>query len=76
MTSMRLPVISGSELLKIFHRHFGFYPLRQKGDHVTITNDRIFITVPLHRELDVGTLKSILEDAGITRGEFLRTYKK
>ncbi len=73
---MRLPVVSGNELLKILYKHFGFYPLRQKGDHVTITNDKIFITVPLHKELDIGTLKSILDDAGITREEFLGACRK
>ena len=75
MKNMKLPYISGSELLKILKR-FGFNPVRQRGSHVTITNGRIFITIPLHRELDIGTLKSILQDAGISREEFLKAYRK
>lgn len=69
---MKLPVISGFELLKILTKNFGFQPLRQKGSHVTLTNGAIFITIPLHPELDKGTLSSILKDAGISREELLK----
>ena len=72
----KLPQISGFELLKLLSKHFGFRILRQRGSHVTITNDKTFVTIPLHRELDIGTLKSILEDAGITREDFLKAYNK
>lgn len=74
--SSRLPRISGFELLKILSKNFGFRILRQRGSHVTITNDKAFITIPLHRELDMGTLKSVLDDAGISREEFLRDYNR
>lgn len=73
---MKLPVISGKEMLKILYKHFGFRPIRQKGDHVTITNDKSFVTVPLHKELDIGTLKAILDDCGISRKEFIKAYSK
>lgn len=69
---VRLPVISGYELIKMVTRYFGFRVLRQKGSHVTLTNDIVFITVPLHNELDKGTLNAILKDAGISREEFLK----
>ncbi|MHB2036543.1 MAG: type II toxin-antitoxin system HicA family toxin [Nitrososphaerales archaeon] len=39
--------------------------MRQKSSHVTLTNDICFITVPLHAELDRGTLIAILNDARI-----------
>ena len=68
---VRLPVISGQDLIKILTRRFGFRVLRQRGSHVTLTNDISFITVPLHRELDRGTLRAILKDARIPRDEFL-----
>ena len=72
MISMKLPVISGKEMIKILYKEFGFRPIRQRGTHVTITNDKAFVTVPLHGELDTGTLKGILDDCGITRDEFLK----
>lgn len=62
----RLKVLSGKDVLKIFGK-FGFFPARQKGSHVTVK--RIFrgenqtLTVPLHKELDKGTLKAIYRQA-------------
>jgi predicted RNA binding protein YcfA (HicA-like mRNA interferase family) len=56
----KLPIISGNELIKILTKHFRFRVLRQKGSHVTLTNDISFITIPLHPELDKGTLNAIL----------------
>jgi predicted RNA binding protein YcfA (HicA-like mRNA interferase family) len=67
----KLPVISGQKLVKILTKNFGFRVLRQKGSHVTLTNDVSFITVPLHPELDKGTLRSILNDARISRDDFV-----
>ncbi len=71
---MKLPVISGKNLIKILYKEFGFRPIRQRGDH--ITNDKYFVTVPLHNELDIGTLKSILDDCEISREIFLKAYRK
>jgi predicted RNA binding protein YcfA (HicA-like mRNA interferase family) len=66
----KLPVVSGRDLTKILTKHFGFRVLRQKGSHVTLTNDVSFITVPLHAELDRGTLRAILNDARIEKEVF------
>jgi predicted RNA binding protein YcfA (HicA-like mRNA interferase family) len=68
----KLPVVSGKKLIKILTKHFGFRVLRQRGSHVTMTNEVSFITVPMHPELDPGTLKAILNDAVISREEFLK----
>jgi predicted RNA binding protein YcfA (HicA-like mRNA interferase family) len=68
----KLPRISGNDLLRILTKHFRFKALRQKGSHITLTNDEVFITIPLHPELDTGTLNAILKDAEITRDEFLQ----
>jgi predicted RNA binding protein YcfA (HicA-like mRNA interferase family) len=68
----KLPRISGQDLVKVFTKHFGFRTLRQKGSHITLTNDSIFVTIPLHPELDTGTLNAILKDAEISRDEFMR----
>ena len=72
MKMPKLPVVSGQELIKILIKYFGFSVLRQKGSHVTLTNNISFITVPLHPELDKGTLNAILKDAKIKREEFIR----
>ncbi len=67
----KLPRISGAKVIKILTKFFGFRTLRQRGSHVTLTNDLFFLTVPLHSELDRGTLLAILRDAHISRDEFL-----
>jgi len=70
----KLPRISGAELIKILTKFFGFRTLRQRGSHITLTNDSIFLTVPLHSELDKGTLLAILKDAKISREDLLKYF--
>jgi predicted RNA binding protein YcfA (HicA-like mRNA interferase family) len=67
----KLPRISGVKVIKILSKFFGFRTLRQRGSHVTLTNDLVFLTVPIHSELDRGTLLAILRDARISRDDFL-----
>ncbi len=59
----KLRRISGENLLKILVKE-GFEVIRQKGSHVRLVkNDsdlRTFITIPLHKEIDRGTLKAII----------------
>lgn len=68
----KLPHISGKDLIRILTKYFGFRVLRQKGSHITLTDDKVFITIPLHPELDIGTLNAILKDSGISRDNFLK----
>ena len=67
--SPKLPVISGNELIRVLQK-FGYQIVRQKGSHVRLRNEsqpqRLPVTVPLHREIARGTLKSILADASIS----------
>jgi predicted RNA binding protein YcfA (HicA-like mRNA interferase family) len=72
--SPKLPVISGEDLIHVL-RKFGYEIARQKGSHVRLRNEadprRLPVTVPRHKELARGTLKSILADAGISTEELL-----
>ncbi len=72
--SPKLPVISGEDLVRALQK-FGYEIARQKGSHVRLRNKaeprRLPVTVPLHKELAPGTLKSILRDAGISAEELL-----
>lgn len=67
----RLSPIPGKKLVKILCNQFGYHVVRQKGSHATLTNDTIYITVPV-KEIRVGLLGVILRDCGITREEFLK----
>jgi len=49
----------------------GWHILRQHGSHVRLRHyeKRLFLTVPLHREIKRGTLSGILADAGMDTQE-------
>jgi predicted RNA binding protein YcfA (HicA-like mRNA interferase family) len=66
-----LPVISGYECIRALES-VGYRVLRQRGSHVRlVAGDRSPVTVPLHRELDRGTLRSILRVADLSVEELL-----
>ncbi len=65
-----LPVVSGEEAIAALE-HLGYRRDRQKGSHVRMKAEgRSPITVPLHRELKAGTLRSIIRTAGVSVEEF------
>jgi predicted RNA binding protein YcfA (HicA-like mRNA interferase family) len=68
----KLPQISGRECVKALTKA-GFYFVRQKGSHMYIRRDEPFaqVSIPDHKELDKGTLKGILRQAGVTVDEFI-----
>jgi len=57
--------LSGSAVVKALERR-GFTVARQTGSHVRLVKAGKRVTVPLHRSLAVGTLQSILHQAGLT----------
>ncbi len=66
-----LPVISGTDCVRALER-IGYSVVRQSGSHARLNHsDRQPVTVPLHRELDRGTLRSILRTAEISVEEFV-----
>ena len=67
---MKLPRdISGAEALRTLER-LGFSVIRQAGSHVRLARGDRRVTVPMHRNLVVGTLQSILRQAGVTLEDF------
>jgi len=70
---MKLPVLSGREVVKALSK-VGFYVKRRKGSHIILRCDKPFaqLTVPDHKELDRGTLRAIIRQAGLTVEEFLK----
>lgn len=68
----RLPVVSGSEVVKALTK-IGFFVDHQTGSHVIIRREgekARTITVPQHRELKKGTLGAIIRQSGLTVKEF------
>ena len=67
-----LPVMSGREVVRIFES-LGWEAVRQAGSHIIMTKDRELVTlsVPDHREVSKGTLRSLIRAAGLTVEEFI-----
>ena len=71
----KLPVVSGDELVKVLKK-LGYEIDRTHGSHIMLrAASRPPLTVPRHRELDRGTLRGILRDAGLSVDELLELLK-
>lgn len=64
---------SGREAIRILQR-LGFKQVRQRGSHVVLRKGSRGCVVPLHDELALGTLRSILRQAGVTVEEFNEAF--
>ena len=71
---VKLPRLSGKEVIKTLEK-VGFKQIRQRGSHVFMvketSQDKIPLVVPLHNEIDKGTLVEIIRQSKMTRDEFL-----
>ena len=71
---MKLPVVSGKEFVKRLKKK-GYEFVHQEGSHMIIrlnTPPYIKLSIPNHKELDRGLLRSLIKDAGISADEFIR----
>jgi predicted RNA binding protein YcfA (HicA-like mRNA interferase family) len=70
----KLPVLSGRDVIKVLGKA-GWAQARIKGSHVILVkmvdDCKIALVVPLHKEVDKGTLLEIIRQARLTREEFL-----
>lgn len=72
---MKLPLLSGRQLLRTFER-LGFVEVHRKGSHVKMKyEDGRLIVFPYHDEVDRFTLKGALRDAEIDLDEFLKFFR-
>lgn len=69
----QLPVLSGEEVVKIFGR-FGWVFVRQSGSHMVMVKDDAMasLSIPKHREVAKGTLRSLIRSANLTIDEFVK----
>jgi predicted RNA binding protein YcfA (HicA-like mRNA interferase family) len=69
----KLRCISGRECVTALNK-IGFRVVRQKGSHIIVRRAEPFaqVTVPDHPELDRGTLRAIIRQAGLSVDEFTR----
>jgi predicted RNA binding protein YcfA (HicA-like mRNA interferase family) len=72
-----LPQLSGRETVRAFEL-LGWKIARQKGSHIILIKDGQIATlsVPDHKEVARGTLRSLIRSAELTVSEFLDVLKK
>lgn len=70
----KLPTISGREAIKRFEQ-LGYVVIRQKGSHIRLHHasdaSRKPLTVPDHKTLGKGLLRTLMRDAKVTLEDFL-----
>lgn len=68
----RVPKLSGRNVVKAFNRA-GWSVARQKGSHIILVKGGHWATlsVPDHREVAPGTLRSLIRASGLTVDEFV-----
>lgn len=67
-----LPVLSGREAVKVFES-FGWEVARQSSSHIIMTKEGATVTlsVPDHKEVAKGTLRSLIRAANLTVDQFV-----
>jgi predicted RNA binding protein YcfA (HicA-like mRNA interferase family) len=62
--------VSGIEAVRALKR-LGFVHIRQTGSHLILRKDERTVVVPQHKPIKPGTLKGVIEQAGLTLEEFV-----
>jgi predicted RNA binding protein YcfA (HicA-like mRNA interferase family) len=72
-----VPVLSGREVVRAFER-FGWRVARQRGSHIIMVKDGHIATlsIPDHKEVARGTLRSLIRSSGLTIAEFVDETKR
>lgn len=67
-----LPILSGSEVVETFAKD-GWQMVRQRGSHLILVKagHGATLSVPNHREVARGTLRSLIRSSGLTVEEFV-----
>jgi predicted RNA binding protein YcfA (HicA-like mRNA interferase family) len=69
----QIPLLTPAKTIKIFEK-FGWSIARQKGSHIIMTKPGSISTlsIPNHKEVARGTLKSLIVKAGINVEDFIK----
>jgi predicted RNA binding protein YcfA (HicA-like mRNA interferase family) len=72
----RLPLISGDDFIKAVHK-IGYIWDHTEGSHMILLHPSGHrLSVPRHKELGRGLLRSLIRDAGLSREEFIRLLQE
>lgn len=69
-----LPALSWTEVVRVLES-FGWIVARQRGSHIIMTKagEIVTLSIPNHKEVAKGTLRSLIRSANLTVDEFLAT---
>lgn len=72
-----LPLLSGRDVVKAFGKD-GWQMVRQRGSHMILVKpgQMATLSVPDHREVARGTLRSLIRSSGLTVEEFAALVAK
>ncbi len=72
-----LPVLSGREVVRAF-AHDGWEQVRQRGSHMILIKpgQMVTLSIPDHREVARGTLRSLIRSSGLTVDAFVELSHK
>ena len=69
----KLGHFSGTEVCRILEQN-GFHQVRQRGSHAVMQKrdgmSTVTVPVPMHREVRIGTLMSIVRQSGVPKSAF------
>jgi len=71
-----IPLLRPQEVVKVFES-FGWTIVRQRGSHIIMTKTGHIATlsIPNHSQVARGTLRSLIQHAGLTIEEFLKVVE-
>lgn len=71
----KLPILSAHKIIKAL-KNIGFDVVSQKGSHIKMkkktSNETFTAIIPNYTEVPVGTLKSIIRQAGVSTDDFIK----
>jgi predicted RNA binding protein YcfA (HicA-like mRNA interferase family) len=72
-----LPTIGGRETVKVFES-LGWKVVRQRGSHIIMVRENLPVTlsIPDHKEVAKGTLRTLIRKANTDVDEFLQAAGK
>jgi predicted RNA binding protein YcfA (HicA-like mRNA interferase family) len=67
-----LPALSGQEVVRVFES-LGWNVARQRGSHIVMTKvgEIVTLSIPNHKEVAKGTLRSLIRSANLTVDQFI-----
>lgn len=71
-----LPLLNGREVVNIFES-FGWRVIRQRGSHIVMikAGEMVTLSIPDHKEVARGTLRSLIRSAGLTVDVFIAAIR-